>query len=160
MKRDKELNVLPASGYRFAIITATFNSNITHKLHQGALRCLEKASGTIVSEDFVPGAFELPLAAQHIGSHPNIDAVITLGCLIKGETPHFEYVSSESARGLMTVGLALKKPVIFGVLTTLSLNQALERCLDDNSNKGFEAALTAITLLNIIKRNPNATLSA
>lgn len=133
----------------FALLVSEWNEIITGPLAEGALKTLKKygvAEGHIVQYS-VPGSFELPLAAQKMASQPAIDAVICLGCVIQGETPHFEYVCQAVASGLKDVGLKYDKPVIFGVLTTNTLAQAQDRAGGKHGNKGDEAAMTAIKML-------------
>lgn len=132
-----------------AIVAARFNSDIVDVLIEGAMSALESRG---VSKDRitllrVPGAFELPLAAQHILE--KADACIALGAVIRGETPHFDYVAGECARGLMQVALHTKKPVIFGVLTTDTLEQAKDRAGGKLGNKGFDSAMNLVEMLNV-----------
>ena len=137
---------LDASGFRFAVVVAEFHGDITERLLEGALGCLEKNG---VSDDHVtlvrvPGAFELPLAAQTLAS--SHDAVIALGCVIRGGTPHFDYVCQAATYGLQRVALDTGKPVAFGVLTTDDREQAEERAGGALGNKGFDAAQTAVEM--------------
>jgi 6,7-dimethyl-8-ribityllumazine synthase len=138
---------------KVGIIVARFNEFITGKLLGGALDAL-KRHGT--SEDnitvvWVPGAYEIPLIAQKMAESKKYDAVICLGAVIRGATPHFEFVSSEVAKGVASVGLNTGVPVIFGVLTTDSIEQAIERAGTKAGNKGFDAAVTAIETVNLLK---------
>jgi len=138
---------------KFAIVVAEWNEEITEALYQGAYDSLlahgvKKAN--IVRKN-VPGTFELTLGALWMGEQKNIDAVICLGCVIQGETPHFDYICQASAYGITEVGIKTKKPTIFGVLTTLDKKQALERAGGKYGNKGEEAALTAIKMINFMK---------
>jgi 6,7-dimethyl-8-ribityllumazine synthase len=138
---------------KVGIIVARFNEFITGKLLGGALDAL-KRHGT--SEDnitvvWVPGAYEIPLIAQKMAESKKYDAVICLGAVIRGATPHFEFVSSEVAKGVASVGLNTGVPVIFGVLTTDSIEQAIERAGTKAGNKGFDAAVTAIETVNLMK---------
>jgi 6,7-dimethyl-8-ribityllumazine synthase len=136
-----------AHGLRFAIVVARFNSKITEKLLEGARHALREAGATQVDEFSVPGAFELPLAALRIlRHHPNTSAVVALGAVIRGDTPHFEYVAGEAARGLQQVALETGKPVAFGVLTTDTFEQAMARAGGEFGNKGYDAAMTAIEM--------------
>ncbi|HUO49504.1 MAG TPA: 6,7-dimethyl-8-ribityllumazine synthase, partial [Acidimicrobiales bacterium] len=157
---------------RVAVACAEFNGGITERLLDGVLAGLT-ASGVdaaIVRLVWVPGAFELPLAAQHLlgwsgagagvgdrrdGSGGPVgeeaaDAVIALGAVIRGNTAHFDFVAGECARGLQRVALDTGRPVVFGVLTTDTVAQALERCRDDETNKGYEAALTALQMIDVL----------
>lgn len=141
-----------ARGLRFAIVVARFNSAITEKLLAGACDALAKTHADPPQVYRVPGAFELPLAALKLAeSEEDFDAVIALGAVIRGDTPHFDYVAGEAARGLMQVSLDTGVPVIFGVLTTDNLEQAEARAggsatVKSLGNKGFDAAMTAIEM--------------
>jgi 6,7-dimethyl-8-ribityllumazine synthase len=143
---------LDASGLRVAIIVAEFNEDITERLLEGALECLSKNGvpdehRTVVR---VPGAFELPLAAQRLSS--SHDAVIALGCVIRGDTPHFQFVSDAATYGLQRVALDTGVPVAFGVLTTDDRAQAEARAGGEHGNKGFDAAQTAIEMALLLRR--------
>ncbi|RJE48467.1 MULTISPECIES: 6,7-dimethyl-8-ribityllumazine synthase [unclassified Dehalobacter] len=145
---------LLAENLKFAIVAGRFNEFITNKLIGGALDAL-KRHGT--NEDnielvWVPGAFEIPLAAKKIAEQKRFDAVICLGAVIRGATPHFDYVSSEVSKGVANVGLETGVPVIFGVLTTDTIEQAIERAGTKSGNKGFDAAVTAIETANLFKQ--------
>jgi 6,7-dimethyl-8-ribityllumazine synthase len=135
---------------KFAIIVAEWNEEITEALYEGALASL-LASGAkkqnIIRKN-VPGTFELTLGAQWMAEKKDISAVICLGCVIQGETPHFDYICQAVAHGITDVNIKSKKPVIFGVLTTLTKQQALDRSGGKYGNKGEESALTAISMLN------------
>jgi len=137
-----------------ALVAARFNELITSKLVSGALDALKRHGVTedAVSLAWVPGAFEIPLAAQKLAAKPEIGAVICLGAVIRGSTPHFDYVASEVAKGTAQVSLASGKPVIFGVLTTDTIEQAIERAGTKAGNKGFEAAITAIEMINVLNK--------
>ena len=139
---------------RIAVITARWNAQVTDGLRDGALRALTKNSITPESiEDFaVPGAFELPLAAQRAARSGRFDGIITLGCVIRGDTPHFDYMCAETTRGIGEVALKEDIPVAFGLLTTDNLQQALDRAGDNEENKGEEAALTVLEMLALIKQ--------
>jgi len=150
-----------AAGYRFAIVVSRFNPEITEGLLAGARAALEEAG--VRDDDItlvrVPGAFELPIAAQRLAESGRVDAVICLGCLIKGDTMHFEYIADAATRGIAEVGLATGVPVTFGVLTTLTDEQADVRARPGDGNKGREAAAAAIemaTLLRAIDGGPAA----
>jgi len=137
------------SNRKFAIVVSEWNGEITEALYEGARQALISCGakkGNIVRK-IVPGSFELPLAAQRMAKKKNIDAVICLGCVIQGETPHFDYICQAVALGIMEVGLNTDKPVAFGVLTTLDKKQALERAGGALGNKGEEAALTVVKML-------------
>lgn len=135
---------------KFAIVVAEWNDDITEPLFDGAFQALIELGakkGNIIRKD-VPGSFELPLAAQQMAEKKNIDAVICIGVVIQGDTPHFDYICQAVAYGIMKVNLKFNKPVAFGVLTTLNKKQALERAGGKLGNKGEEAALTVVKMLN------------
>ena len=134
---------------RFGIVTASYNPEITGALHHGAVNTLLKHGArqeNVVSKQ-VPGSFELSLGAQWMAEREDIDAVICIGCVIKGETPHSDYICHAVAQGLTEVALKYNKPVIFGVLTPLSYEQAKDRAGGKHGNKGDEAAISAICML-------------
>lgn len=136
------------------LVVSEFNNPIPEKLLQGALRALHDhqiAEKEIVITK-VPGAFELPLTALMVGQQKETAAVICLGAVIRGETSHYDYVCAETSRGIMQVGLQLKKPVIFGVLTTDNEAQAEARAKDDKTNKGYECALAALTMIKRLQK--------
>ena len=139
-------------GARIAVITARWNSQVTDGLRDGALRALARHNVQAVEDFYVPGAFELPLAAQRAAKTGRFEAVITLGCVIRGDTPHFDFVCGESARGIMQVGLDTGVPVIFGVLTTDTLEQAQLRSQVGGENKGVDAALCALEMNNVLNQ--------
>ncbi|MDA7826257.1 6,7-dimethyl-8-ribityllumazine synthase [Porticoccaceae bacterium] len=138
-------------GARIAVITARWNSQVTDGLRDGALRALARHNVQAVEDFYVPGAFELPLAAQRAAKTGRFEAVITLGCVIRGDTPHFDYVCAETTRGIGEVSLNQDIPVAFGLLTTDNLQQAMDRAGDNNENKGEEAALTVLEMLELFK---------
>ncbi len=134
---------------RIAIVTANWNTHITQALEDGAMECLLD-HGILPGHIYVqkvPGSFELPLAAQWLATEWKADAVLALGCLIKGETPHFEFISEAVAHGLMDLNLKHNKPFVFGVITVLNKAQALDRAGGKHGNKGTEAAATALQML-------------
>ncbi|HEY1759265.1 MAG TPA: 6,7-dimethyl-8-ribityllumazine synthase [Bryobacteraceae bacterium] len=133
-----------ASGLRFAIVVARFNSGITDKLLAGAQEALTKAGAQSSRVFYVPGAFELPLAAQKLAKA--YDAIIALGAVIRGETPHFDFVAGAAAQGLQKVTLKTGTPVAFGVLTTNTFAEAEARAGGVHGNKGYDAAMTAIEM--------------
>jgi 6,7-dimethyl-8-ribityllumazine synthase len=143
-----------ATGCRFGIVVSRFNPEVTTGLLRGARTALAEAgvADGDISVVHVPGAFEIPLAALKLAQSKRIDAVITLGCLIKGDTMHFEYIAAAASQGIMNVMTATGVPVAFGVLTTLTDEQAAERATDDPSNKGREAALAAIEMATLLRR--------
>ncbi|MDQ0232904.1 6,7-dimethyl-8-ribityllumazine synthase [Metabacillus malikii] len=144
---------LIGSGLKVAIVVARFNEFITSKLLSGAEDGLKRHG---VSEDevtiaWVPGAFELPLVAQKLAESGKYDAVITLGTVIRGATTHYDYVCNEAAKGISKASLSTGVPVIFGLLTTETIEQAIERAGTKAGNKGYEAAATAIEMANLLK---------
>jgi 6,7-dimethyl-8-ribityllumazine synthase len=144
---------LTAQGAKFAIVVSRFNSFVTERLLEGALDCLKRHGCR--EEDLtvykVPGAFEIPLLAKKLAKSDEFDAVIALGAVIRGETPHFDYVAAEVSKGVAAVSLETEKPVIFGVLTTDTVEQAIDRAGAKAGNKGWEAALSAIEMVNLLK---------
>ena len=137
------------SGKTFALLVSEWNEEITHALADGARATLREhgVPDHHVIMHPVPGSFELPLAAQKMASQEAVHAVICLGCVIQGETPHFDYICQAVALGIKDVGLKYDKPVVFGVLTTSTLEQAQDRAGGKHGNKGNEAAITAIKML-------------
>ncbi len=150
---------LVSKGYRIALVVSRFNEFIGHKLMEGALDCLRRheVKDEDISVIWVPGAFEIPLIAKEIALQQNIDAVICLGAVIRGATPHFEYVSAEVTKGIALVGLETRKPVIYGVLTTDSVEQAIERAGTKSGNKGFSAASAALEMLSLMAEIKHGT---
>lgn len=145
---------LSAAGYSFGIVVSRFNSLVTKQLLDGALDCLHRhgAGENSITVVYSPGAFELPQVALNLARSNSVDAVICLGCVIRGETPHFDYIASEVTKGVAEVALQTSVPVAFGVLTTENLAQALERAGAKAGNKGWDAALSAIELANLSKQ--------
>jgi len=137
---------------RVAVLVSRFNEVVTARLLEGARQCFREKGVPEASVDviWVPGAFELPVAAEAAAASGRYAALVALGCVIRGETPHFEYVAGEAARGLGNVALAHRLPVGFGVLTTESLEQALERAGGAGGNKGYEAAEAALTTADVL----------
>ena len=142
---------LIAREYRFAIIVSRFNEFISGHLLSGAIDCLNRheAKEDAIDLIWVPGAFEIPLAAMKAASSKRYDAVICLGAVIRGSTPHFDYVASEVSKGIASVGLQTGVPVIFGVITSDTLEQAIERAGSKAGNKGWEAAAAAIEMADL-----------
>ncbi len=143
-----------AKGMRFGIVASRFNDFISAKLIEGALDALTRAGAdekdiTIAK---VPGAFEIPLAAKRMARGGKVDAVICLGAVIRGATPHFEYISAEVSKGIATVALETEVPVVFGVITTDTIEQAIERAGTKSGNKGFDAALSAIEMVDLFRK--------
>lgn len=142
-------NLIDIQQKNFAVIVAEWNDQVTSRLLEGALSELKKLGAQNILVQTVPGSYELPLAAQWIAKQSHIDAVICLGCIIQGETRHFDFIAQAVAQGLIEVSLRWDKPVVFGVLTTEDLNQALERAGGKHGNKGVEAAATAVKMLGL-----------
>ena len=133
-----------AQGLKIAIIAARFNEQITSALLQGAQQALKDAQADVADVYYVPGAFELPFAAKKLSGRYH--AIVALGAVVRGDTPHFEYVSGECARGIQQVMLETGIPVIFGVLTTNTWEQAQDRAGGKHGNKGYDAAMTAVEM--------------
>jgi 6,7-dimethyl-8-ribityllumazine synthase len=144
---------LISENLKYGIVAGRFNEFITGKLLGGALDALKRhgAAEEDVEVAWVPGAFEIPLIAQKMAASGKYDAVITLGAVIRGSTPHFDYVCSEVAKGVASISLKTGIPTVFGVLTTDSIEQAIERAGTKAGNKGWEAAVTAIEMANLTK---------
>lgn len=138
-----------ARGLKFAIVAARFNATITEKLLEGARDALRQAEAESFDVFLVPGAFELPVAAKLLAEKGSYHGIIALGAVIRGETPHFDYVAGEAARGLQQVALDTGLPVAFGVLTTDSMEQAKSRAGGKLGNKGFDAAMTAVEMARL-----------
>ena len=143
---------LSAKGKRFGIVVSRFNSLISSKLLEGAIDCIKRHDGETKNIFVVwcPGAFEIPQVAKKMVTSASYDAVICLGAVIRGATPHFDYVASMVARGVGQISLDSETPVSFGVLTTDTIEQALERAGTKSGNKGWDAALTAIEMTNLL----------
>lgn len=144
---------LRSEGLSFGIVVSRFNDFICERLLGGALDALKRtgASEEQIEVFRVPGAYEIPLAAKKLAGSGRFDAVICLGAVIRGATPHFDYVANEVAKGIATVSLETSVPVTFGVLTTDTLEQAIERAGSKAGNKGFEAAMAAVEMANLMK---------
>lgn len=145
---------LDASGHRFAIAVSRFSEFITSRLAAAAVDTLERhgAPADAITQVWVPGAWELPLAVKALADSKRYTAIVALGCVIRGATPHFEYVAGEAAKGLAQACLNSGVPVAFGVLTTDTLEQAIERAGSKAGNKGADAALAAIEMANLLKK--------
>lgn len=145
---------LDASGLKFGVVVSRFNEFISTKLLAGCLDGLKRhgADDKNIEIAWAPGSFEIPVVASRMASSKKYDAVICLGAVIRGATPHFDYVSAEVSKGIAQVALQTSRPVIFGVLTTDSLEQAIERAGTKGGNKGFDAALSAIEMANLLKQ--------
>lgn len=143
---------LEAKGRRFSIVASRFNEIISRRLVEGAVDCIIRHGGveTDVEVYWVHGAFELPFMAKNVAGSGRWDAVICLGAVVRGETPHFDYVAGEAARGIGRVGLETGVPVIYGVVTADTMEQAMERAGAKGGNKGWDAALSAIETVNML----------
>ncbi len=146
--------VLVGTGLRIGIVVSRFNSFITARLLDGALDALyrhdvDEQNVTIL---WVPGSFEIPIVAKKMATSGKYDAVVCLGAVIRGSTPHFDFIANEAAKGIAQVGLATDVPVIFGVITTDTIEQAIERAGTKMGNKGSEAAVTAIEMVNLYRQ--------
>lgn len=150
---------LLAAGLRFAIIVGRFNSFITERLLAGALDALARTGADPGAIDIlkVPGSWEAPLIAAEAAKQGRYDAIICLCAVIRGETPHFDYVAAEAAKGIAHVSASSGVPVAFGVLTTNTLEQAIDRAGAKGGNKGFDAAMTAVEMANLLKQLRQAT---
>ena len=139
---------------KVAIVVARFNEFITSKLLGGALDCLTRheAEDKNITVAWVPGAFEIPLAAQTLAATKKYDAVICLGAVIRGATPHFDYVCAEASKGVAQVALQQQVPVAFGILTTDTIQQAVERAGTKSGNKGTDAAMSAMEMVNLLRQ--------
>jgi len=144
---------LSAAGLRLGIVVSRFNEFITSRLLAGAEDAIRRHGGDLeqVQVAWVPGAFEIPLVAQKMASSGKVDAVICLGAVIRGATPHFDYVAGEAAKGVAHAMLQTGIPISFGILTTDTIEQAVERAGTKAGNKGYEAAVTAIEMANLMK---------
>ncbi len=145
---------LNSAGLKFAIVVSRFNDFVTSRLLEGALDAL-KRTGTLESDLLivrVPGSFEIPLVAAKLAGTGKYDALICLGTVIQGDTPHYEYISNEVTKGIATVSLESGVPVAYGVLTADTVEQAIDRAGLKSGNKGFEAAMSAIEMANLVKQ--------
>ncbi len=145
---------LSATGLRFAIVVSRFNSFITERLLAGALDALTRTGADLNTVDIVkvPGSWEIPLVAAEVARQHRYDAVICLSAVVRGETPHFDYVAGEAAKGIAHAAAETGVPVAFGVLTTNTLEQAIDRAGAKGGNKGFDAAMTAIEMANLLRQ--------
>jgi len=150
---------LSAAGLRFAIVVSRFNSFITERLLGGAMDALTRTGASTDQIDVikVPGSWEVPLVAGEAAKSNKYDAVICLSAVIRGETPHFDYVAAEAAKGIAQVAAQTGVPVAFGVLTTNTLEQAIDRAGAKGGNKGFDAAMTAVEMANLLRTLRQAT---
>jgi 6,7-dimethyl-8-ribityllumazine synthase len=145
---------LVAEGLRFGVVVARFNDFITNRLLGGAMDALLRHGATeeLIDVAWVPGSFEIPLAAVKMASSGRYDAVICLGAIIRGATPHFDYVAAEASKGVAKVGLDTGVPTVFGVITADTIEQAIERAGTKAGNKGWDAALSAIEMSNLMRQ--------
>ena len=144
---------LSAGGFRFALVSGRWNDFLTARLVEGALDALTRlgADDDAVEHFRVPGSFEIPLAALKVAQSGRFDAVVCLGTVIRGQTPHFEYVAGEVTKGIAHVGLQTGVPVLYGIVTADTLEQAIDRAGVKAGNKGFEAAMSAVEMVNLFK---------
>ena len=144
---------LSGAGFRFAIVASRWNDFISSRLVEGALDALERLGVAEKKVEIfkVPGSFEIPLLALKVAGSGKFDAVICLGTIIRGQTPHFEYIANEVARGIAQAGMSTGVPVVFGIITADNLDQAIDRAGVKLGNKGFEAATSAVELVNLYK---------
>jgi 6,7-dimethyl-8-ribityllumazine synthase len=147
---------LQGAGLRIAVVVSRFNDDVTSNMLDGAREALTKhgVSDDDITIAHVPGAFELPLAARRLAETKRYDAIVCLGTVIRGETPHFDFISAEAARGVMNAGLDTGVPCVFGVTTPNDKQQALERAGGKKGNKGFDAVETAIEMANVLRQVP------
>ncbi|NLI97233.1 6,7-dimethyl-8-ribityllumazine synthase [bacterium] len=151
MKVIEQKGSLDAKGLNFGIVVSRFNERITKILLEGALDCLSRHKAETVQIRYVPGTFEIPHTAKIMAKEKTIDAVVCLGAVIRGETPHFEFVASQAAKGISVLGLELEIPVIYGIVTADSTEQAIERAGVKQGNRGWDAALAAIEMANLAR---------
>ncbi|GAB6072823.1 6,7-dimethyl-8-ribityllumazine synthase [Venenivibrio stagnispumantis] len=146
--------ILTAENIKFAIVVGRFNSLITERLLEGSIDCIIRHNGKEENIDIirVPGSFEIPLTAKKLAKTGKYDAIICLGAVIRGATPHFDYVASEVTKGIAQVSLETEIPIAYGILTTDTIEQAIERAGTKMGNKGFDAALTAIEMVNVLRQ--------
>ena len=144
---------LISKGFKYAIIVSRFNDFVTGKLLEGAVDAIDRCGGDKEDIDVlrVPGSFEIPLVAKRVAEAKKYDAIICLGAVIRGETPHFEYVASEVTKGIALLNLEFVIPISYGIITADNTEQAIERAGSKRGNKGFQAAQAAIELLNLFK---------
>tara|TARA_Y100000589_G_C26745170_1_gene463406 strand:- start:101 stop:571 length:471 start_codon:yes stop_codon:yes gene_type:complete len=151
-KKKIKINASYFKNVKIGIIISEWNSEITKKLYDGAKKTLIDFGYNDIITEYVPGSFELPIASQIILEKNSLDAVICLGCVIKGETKHFDFICNTTANGIKDVSLKYNIPVIFGVLTDNNIQQSIERSGGKYGNKGVEAAISAIKMISILKK--------
>lgn len=154
MSKRLEGNLVVAPEQKYALVISRFNDFFTSKLVGGAIDALKRHGATDeqIDEVWVPGAFEIPLVASRLAATKRYSAVICLGCVIRGHTPHFEYVASQAARGIAQAAMQSGVPVIFGVVTADNIEQAIERAGSKAGNRGADAALTAVEMVNLLQQ--------
>jgi 6,7-dimethyl-8-ribityllumazine synthase len=154
LKTELNRGEIDAGGFRFALVVSRWNDRLTSKLEDGAIEALTEsgADRESIMTFGVPGSFELPLACLKAAESRSFDAVIALGVVIRGDTPHFDYVAGQSASGIMQVSLTTGIPVLFGVITADTNEQAEARCGEKADNKGYEAALSAVEMVNLLRK--------
>ena len=164
LKSDKAAVQLDAAGLRFAVVVSRFNSLITERLLAGAMDALQRSGAAkedVVEVVYVPGAFELPLAAKKLASRGEYDALIAIGCVIRGETSHYDYVCSETARGVQLAQMDTGVPIMFCVLTCETQEQAMARAGGEHGNKGFDSGLAAVEMARLsLKLNQRLSKAA
>ena len=160
-KSQPRKQTLTASGFRFAIVASRWNDAIVSRLVEGAQKALKQASAADEAVELfrVPGAFEIPLCAQKAAESKRFDAVICLGVVIRGDTPHFEYIAASTARGISEASLRTGVPLLFGVITADNVQQADERSRNDENNKGYEAAMAAIEVAHLYRSTLKKVMS-
>ncbi|MCP4580219.1 MAG: 6,7-dimethyl-8-ribityllumazine synthase [candidate division Zixibacteria bacterium] len=144
---------LNAAGSKYAVVVSRFNEFFSEKLLEGAVDCLKRHGASEEDIDIIriPGSFEIPYAASRLAGTKKYDSIICLGVVIRGQTPHYDYINSEVAKGVAKISLDNNLPVIFGLVTADTLEQAVERCGSKSGNKGFSAAMTSIEMVNLFK---------
>jgi len=153
MKYNEIVGKLDATGVKFGLVVSRFNELLTSKLLEGAVDCLirHKADEKNITVARVPGSFEIPYVASHMINSKKYDAVICLGAVVRGDTPHFDYIAAETSKGIAKLALDSGKPVIYGIITADTLEQAIERAGTKAGNKGWDAAMAAIEMVNLYK---------
>lgn len=144
---------LNAKGLRLAVVVSRFNQFVTDPLREGALRAIAQAGGSIAAKDVIqiPGAWEFPVTVRALANSGRYDAIVCLGAVIRGDTPHFDYVAGEAARGIADASAATGVPMAFGILTTNTVEQATDRAGGKHGNKGYDAAMTAIEMALLLR---------
>ena len=153
MKTELNRSDISAAGFRFAIVVSLWNYTLTSKLADGAIEALKSVGGKddAIETFHVPGAFELPVACLKAAKSGDFDAVIALGVVIRGDTPHFDYVAGQAASGILQASMQSGIPVMFGVITADTMQQALDRTGEKSDNKGYEAAMSAVEMVNLFR---------